>query len=334
MTTALTLVCPETPSIQDGDLLFRCSRCLRVSGAIPECDDNCEISDQRCSGCGAMVYKARGVWRSLSAARREQLAPFLAKYEEIREWEGRGSAHPAFYLALPFADLTGRFSGQWKIRARSFRYLESKILPRLEREYGSRFRVLDIGAGNGWLSYRLALLGYRPVAVDLCCNAWDGLEAAEHYASVLPEFFPRVEAEMDALPFSEAQFDVAIFNASFHYSTNYERTLSEVLRCLRPGGTILILDSPTYRLTEHGEKMREERKIQLRMPCGPAGQGVPTGDFLTPRTLERLSDLGVRWTPHLAWYGLQWFLRPWVARMKGRRAPSQFFIYEGQTETA
>ena len=108
-----------------------------------------------------MVYKARGVWRTLSAARREQLAPFLAKYEEIREWEGRGSAHPAFYLALPFADLTGRFSGQWKIRARSFRYLQSKILPRLEREYGSRFRVLDIGAGNGWLSYRLALLA-RP----------------------------------------------------------------------------------------------------------------------------------------------------------------------------
>src|SRR5208337_5121733 len=130
-------------------------------------------------------------------------------YEFIRRKEGRCSQDPAFYLALPFADLTGNFIEQWRIRARSFRYLERRLLPRLIQLYGSSLRILDIGAGNGWLSYRLALAGHRPMAVDLCSNAFDGLESASHYATVLPEFFSRVQAEMTYLPFEAAQFDVA-----------------------------------------------------------------------------------------------------------------------------
>ena len=154
---------------------------------------------------------------------------------------------------MPFADLTGNFTDQWRIRARSYRFLERQVLPRLEERHGDSFRALDIGAGNGWLSYRLALDGHRPVAVDLCSNVYDGLEAASHYATILPEFFARFEAEMNRLPFDDAQFDVAIYNASFHYSTDYESTMREALRCLRPGGTILIIDSPTYRHARSGE---------------------------------------------------------------------------------
>ena len=39
-------------------------------------------------------------------------------------------------------------------------------------------RILDLGAGNGWMSYRLALQGHLPIAVDLLTNDRDGLGAA------------------------------------------------------------------------------------------------------------------------------------------------------------
>jgi len=270
----------------------------------------------------------------LSSRQHARFAQFKREYEEIRRSEGRGSKHPAFYLALPFADLTGNFRDQWLIRARSCRYLERNILPRLEERHGDNLRVLDIGAGNGWLSYRLALSGHRPVAVDVCSNAYDGLEAARHYATVLPEFFARFEAEMNCLPFDDAQFDVAIYNASFHYSTDYERTLREAIRCLRPGGTILIVDSPTYQHAHSGEKMRSERSEFFEAKFGTRADSLPTGDFLTPEIMQHLSELGVRWTRHLAWYGFRWWMRPAIARLKRRREPSRFYLYEGRVERA
>jgi ubiquinone/menaquinone biosynthesis C-methylase UbiE len=341
MTTALAnFITSEAPS-GGNELWLRCPECFGNAGPVPDWDDGTAFAWISCGCCNARIHKKHGVWRTVSAARRAHFAPFLRDYEEIRRREGRGSEHPAFYLALPFADLTGNFSAQWRIRGRSYRLIEKKILPQLEARYGSGFRVLDIGAGNGWLSYRLALAGCRPVAVDVCCNASDGLEAATHYASVLADFFPRVEAEMDQLPFGDAQFDVAIFNASIHYSTDYHRTMREVMRCLRPGGTILIVDSPTYKHAGSGEAMRSERSRQFQAQYGTRSNALPTHDFLTPEILDCLSEYGIRWKTHLAWYGMRWWLRPWIAKLKRRREPSQFYLYEGlcnepyegQTET-
>ena len=61
----------------------------------------------------------------------------------------------------------------------------------------SALDILDIGAGNGWLSNRLAQKGHRPVAVDIFTDGLDGLGAARHYGMS----FPLVEAEFDRLPF-------------------------------------------------------------------------------------------------------------------------------------
>jgi len=334
MTTAVANLTADALVPSGSELWLRCPECSAGLGAISDRDDGLLSARIRCRCCGTVTNKANGVWRMLSPRQHAQFATFMRDYEQIRNAEGRGSKHPAFYLALPFADLTGNFSDQWRIRGRSYRFLERHLLPRLEKRHGNSFRALDIGAGNGWLSYRLALAGHRPIAVDLCSNAFDGLESASHYATVLPEFFSRVQAEMTYLPFEAAQFDVAIYNASFHYSTDYKRTVGEALRCLRPGGTILIIDSPTYEHDRSGEAMRLERREAFEAKFGTRANSLPTGDFLTPQVMENLSDLGVRWNKHLAWYGTRWWLRPWVARLQRRREPSQFYLYEGQTEVA
>ena len=78
--------------------------------------------------------------------------------------------------------------------------------------------------------------------------------------------FPRINAEFDDLPLAASTIDLAIYNASIHYSTDYRRTLLEVRRCLTPGGAFLIVDSPVYRRREHGEMMRRERHQQFQAP--------------------------------------------------------------------
>ena len=88
-----------------------------------------------------------------------------------------------------------------------------------------------------------------------------------------------VEAEFDHLPFRAASFDLAIFNASIHYSTDYRRTLNEVRRCLRPGGHFVIIDSPIYRLPEHGEKMRAERHDEFETRYGFRSDALPSLEY-------------------------------------------------------
>ena len=278
-----------------------------------------------CAGCGYSVEFKDGILRALLPERREFYQRFLEEYSSIRDAEGRGSQNADYYLALPYADLTGKHTGQWSIRGRSYRYLEDRLLPALAGERS--LDILDLGAGNGWLSYRLSLKGHRSVATDIRIDARDGLAASRHYLQRLGNGFPLVEAEFDLLPFSDSQFDLAVFNSSFHYSTNYLRTLEEARRVLRPSGRVVILDSPLYRRAEHGDKMRVEKHREFEARYGFRSDTIPSIEFLHEGALEELADcLHLTWQVHRPWYGWSWHLRPWKARIRGRRPPASFRI--------
>ncbi len=245
---------------------------------------------------------------------------FLDDYLRIRRAEGRGSDDPAYYLALPYRDLTGKLSAQWAMRGRTYRYFEKHLLPSAPSD------ILDLGAGCGWMSYRLSLRGHRAIAVDLLTDDRDGLRAARHYPP-----FPKFEAEFDRLPFANASFDIAIYNASLHYSPDYSKTLAEARRCLRPNGRIVILDSPVYQLREHGEMMRRERRQQFLKQYGTESDHVGSIEYLDLATIAKLArDLQIDWRIHKPWYGLAWHTRPLKARLKGARPPSSFWILEGK----
>ena len=256
----------------------------------------------------------------LAEARRQ----FLDDYGRIRSAEGRGSEESDYYRALPFADLTGKNSDQWRIRARTFQYFARHVLR------PQRSKVLDLGAGNCWLSYRLAELGHQPAAVDIFSDSRDGLRAARHY----PFQFSLVEADFDRLPFANSSFDLVVFNASFHYSNDYARTLAEARRCLRPEGRVVILDSPVYKFPEHGERMRAERQVFFEKQHGFRSEALGSIEFLDEPTLNKLArDLRLNWRIHRPWYGFAWMLRPCKARLTGRRPPSRFWILEAAFES-
>lgn len=305
------------------DPLFPCGVRLKC----PSCRGS-DGAGSACLSCGFRFAFEDGILRAFPSHRREVYARFLIEYATIRNAEGRGSEDPAYYLALPFRDLTGRHSDQWAIRGKTFRFFEKRIMPASESHCG--LDVLDLGAGTGWLSYRLVKRGNRPVAVDISVDPLDGLAAARHYWTELIVPFPLVEAEFESLPFADAQFDLAVFNSSLHYSTDYMKTLAEAMRCLRPAGRVVVLDSPIYRRREHGERMREERHRQFQAQYGFRSDSIPSLGYLYDAQLGELAEkLKLRWTVYHPWYGLKWHARPWKAFLRRQRPPSRFCILVG-----
>jgi len=314
-----------------GKIRLRCPKCGGPIGdLLGELPGGLRGQDTTlvCPHCRSTMPRRRGVWRALLPEREAHFARFVEEYQFIRASEGRGSTNDDYYLALPHRDLSGRNRGQWAIRARTFRYIERQILPTLRTLAQPALRILDLGAGNGWMSYRLAVQGHAPIAVDLMTNDQDGLEAAEHYRRSLPSLFPRFQAEVDNLPFADGQFDLVIFNASFHYSENYEQTIAEALRCIRRGGTLIIADTPWYRDEQSGLRMLEERRAAFVMRYGFPSDGINSLEYLTDQRLARMeSRCGIHWRAHEPYYGLRWQMRPWLAKLRGKRQPSHFRIY-------
>jgi SAM-dependent methyltransferase len=256
---------------------------------------------------------------------------FLQEYRHIRHAEGRGSDSSDYYRALPACEPGDRNAAMWAMRARTFSYFQNNVLPRFEKQSTAPLDILDLGAGNCWLSHRLSQRGHKPVAIDIFADERDGLRAARHY----PTPFPLIEADFDCLPLPANSFDVAIFNASLHYSVDYFRTLSEVRRCLRPSGSIVVLDSPIYRLREHGTRMVQEKHAAFLKRYGFPSDALRSIDFLDVPMLRILhGTLRLEWQIFKPWYGWRWHSRPVQAFIGGRRPPSRFWILVGRFQTS
>jgi SAM-dependent methyltransferase len=310
---------------------------LRLRLRCPVCRQDLPGSSVRsqnsCSVCGFRIAHVDGIFRALAPDREQYFRRFIREYEMVRTKEGRGSQSSDYYLALPFHDLSGNNSWQWQIRARSFRHIVKRIFVRIEREHSRGADVLDIGAGNCWFSYRLAVRGHRPVGVDLADNTFDGLGGAHHYLSRLKTAFPCFQAEMDRLPFASSQFDCVIFNAAFHYSTNYERTLRECLRCLRRPGYVVIADSPFYSRAESGDQMVRAKHVEFQRKFGFPSDSIQSREFLTHQVLSELSQtFSFLWHVETPWYGVDWALRPLKARIRRKREPAKFHVVWAKVE--
>ncbi|MFQ5750479.1 MAG: class I SAM-dependent methyltransferase [bacterium] len=298
--------------------------------ACPACHNILENSSEnvlRCPQEGTSFTKKNNIWRFLPPNRAEHYKRFMQEYEKIRQAEGRGCKDPAFYLELPFKDLSGKFVEDWKIRSISYLTLVKKIVQPLHKRTERPLKILDLGAGNGWLSNRLTHLGHQVVALDILTNTFDGLGACVHY----PRPFALVQSEFDRTPFSHGLFDLIIFNASWHYSESYVKSLQEALRILDRNGRVVILDSPIYNNPNSGAQMVQERANYFLKSYGLPSDALKSENYLT---FQKLAALAKRF--NLSWrvvkpnYGWKWRLKPLQARIRRRREPAQFLILEGR----
>ncbi len=284
--------------------------------------------------CGQLYPVVDGIRRFLPADRLAHYQSFLHDYTAVRLAEGRAGVDAQYIRRLPQPTPGGPLESQWVLRSRSWATVRDRVLPTFGPGMGGNgLVVLDVGAGVGWLSNRLHQLGHRPHAVDLTVDADDGLGAARHYGPP----WPRYQAEMDALPFADATpdtgADMVVFNASLHYSTNYTNTVSEAMRVLRPGGRIVVMDSPIYRRDDSGRQMVAERHADFERRFGTRSDSVASIGYLTDSMLDELGlRLGLHWHRHRTWYGWSWAMRPWKARLQRRRSPSRFAVLVGTRE--
>jgi LSD1 subclass zinc finger protein len=292
----------------------------------PECRTPLEPSgaeDLRCPADALVFSRRDGVLSLLTDERFESYRRFLEEYRTVRRDEGRGVDERAGYRALPFADLEGHHRAEWRVRAASFDAMMSLVVAPTAEATGRALTIADLGAGNTWMSRRLALAGHHVIAVDLHTDPSDGLGAR-----VFSEYdFSAVQAEFDRLPIPDGVCDLAIFNGAIHYSTDPTTTTAEALRVLRPGGAVVILDTPVYRSADAGREMVADRQEAFRRRFGFASDSIDCRGFLTFAELEDLGrTLGLEWLCHRPYFGLRWGLRPWWAAIRRRREPASFVV--------
>lgn len=257
------------------------------------------------------------------------LERFAEAYAAHRASEGRGYGEEDLF-ELPYLR-SGPLAGQWAVRARSFEAFMRTVLRPMARALGRPLHILDLGAGNCWLSHRLAQEGHSTIAIDIRSDAVDGLGAGEGFENACPGRIRRIVAPFDNLPVDTGQTDLAIFNAAIHYATDLRMVLSEAARATRAGGRIVILDSPFYRHEEHGLTMVAEKRADADRIFGERADNLMSFPFIEFLTRERLATasapLGLHWKRRRVRYPLAYELRGLRALIGGRRPPSRFDLW-------
>src|SRR3546814_3340566 len=116
-------------------------------------------------------------------------------------------------------------------------------------------------------------------------------------------------------------------------SEDGEAVLRESLRCVKPGGMVIISDTPWYLREEDGRRMLAERQSAFLRRHGTAGSSIAMLGFLSDAWLQGMQRaLSIQWEAHRPCYGLAWALRPAVAKLRARRPPSRFRLWVARAE--
>jgi SAM-dependent methyltransferase len=278
-----------------------------------------------CPNCGRAYDLRDGIYRFLLPERQEALAAFVAQYRQVREQDGYRARSAEYYQGLPDVPPGDQQAATWHLRAMTFRNLARRIAAS-PQPAGRTLAVLDLGAGNGWLSNKLTALGHVCAAVDWLDDQDDGLGAARHY----PSNFTRLQADFDRLPFTPGQFDLVVFNASLHYSEDVEASLRHAATMLRAGGRLAILDSPTFRSSASAEQMvAAQSKHHAETAALPQAIRPGQGYLLA----QDIRQAGLRLGLELRYWptrgDLGWALRRQWAGLKLKREPASFGLWLG-----
>jgi SAM-dependent methyltransferase len=137
-----------------------------------------------------------------------------------------------------------------------YRGLHQLVAGAVSRSAATAKSGLDAGCGTGGLLQVLQSEGGA---------RWVGIEIDSHAASRarLKSRCAVASASIEAMPFAEAAFDVAVSaDVLSHGRVEPERAVGELARVLRPGGT-LILNLPAYRwlLSRHDQAVHNARRF-------------------------------------------------------------------------
>ena len=128
--------------------------------------------------------------------------------------------------------------------------------------------VLDVGCGTGVVAVTAARRGARVNAIDLTPLL---LERARENARIAEVDVRFQEGDAEQLPFADAEFDAVLSQFAHIFAPRPEVAIGEMLRVLKPGGTIAFSTWPPDHIV--GRTMALSSRF---MPPPPAGISPPT----------------------------------------------------------
>lgn len=184
-------------------------------------------------------------------------------------------------------DPMGQFKEQQKAMWSGFAVLEAitgTTAPRLVRFAGitKGAEVLDVACGTGVVALTAARLGARVTGVDLTPAL---VLRAKENAALMHVEASFLEGDAEALPVPDAKFDVVVSQFGHMFAPRPEVALKEMLRALKPGGTLAFATWPPELFTG-----RMFALMARYAPPPPAGVSPPVqwGDVAIVR--ERLGS--------------------------------------------
>lgn len=108
---------------------------------------------------------------------------------------------------------------------------------RLVRHAGVKqgMRVLDVGCGTGVAALTAARTGAHVTGIDLTPELLERARENSRIAGLAVEW---LEGDAEELPFEDAHFDVVLSQFAHMFAPRPKVAISEMLRVLKPGGTI------------------------------------------------------------------------------------------------
>jgi SAM-dependent methyltransferase len=128
-------------------------------------------------------------------------------------------------------------------------------------------RVLDVACGTGVVAITAARLGARATGLDLTPEL---LEVARTNAGMAGHEIDWHEGDVEALPFADASFDVVTSQFGHMFAPRPDVALGQMLRVLKPGGTIAFSTWPPELLVG-----RMFSCVSRYMPPPPPGVAPP-----------------------------------------------------------
>lgn len=129
--------------------------------------------------------------------------------------------------------------------------LVQNILHELGSEMNPGATILDFGCGNGMLVYQLRKEAYNAFGVDILNSFEGGQKRCEDEGLIAGEcIFHTIPMDYYRIPFADDTFDCVISFYALEHVQNWEQSLAEIKRVLKPGGTSLHIFPSRYSLIE------------------------------------------------------------------------------------